>query len=209
MLYVRTAIEDHSPGELTARARIIASATEMFAAHGFRAATVRQIATRAGVSPALVTHHFGGKAGLRQECDARVLRFLVDKSRGDLSPAATLDAALGVFGPYLARMLSDDSADTTALFAGLMQLAEQAVTAGIATGSMRASDDPEALAAVLVVFGVAPFFVRAPLAAWAGDDVTGAISRLAGPIAQIYTHGLVTHEALTDAAAAATREGRP
>jgi AcrR family transcriptional regulator len=208
MLYMRTASPDHSPSDLTARARIIAGATEMFAAHGFRAATVRQIAARAGVSPALVTHHFGGKAGLRQECDARVLAFLADKSRGDLSPAATLDAALRVFGPYLARMLSDESADTTALFAGLMQLAEQAVTVGIATGTMRDSNDPEALAAVLVVFGVAPFFVRAPLAAWAGEDVNGAISRLAGPIAEIYTHGLVTHEALTDATAAALPKGR-
>ena len=194
-------------GDLTARARIVASATEMFAVHGFRAATVRQIAAGAGVSPALVTHHFGGKDGLRQECDARVLRFLAEKSRGELSPAATLDAAIGVFGPYLARMLSDDSADTTALFAGLMRLAEQAVTAGIATGTMRESADPEALAAVLVIFGVAPFFVRAPLAAWAGGDVTDGISRLAGQIAEIYTRGLVTHEALTDAAAQALSEG--
>ncbi|MGZ8805237.1 MAG: TetR/AcrR family transcriptional regulator [Microbacterium sp.] len=204
---MRTVSEDPAVGDLTGRARIIVSATEMFAAHGFRAATVRQIAAHAGVSPALVTHHFGGKAALRQECDARVLRFLAEKSRGDLSPAATLDAALRVFGPYLARMLSDDSADTSALFAGLMLLAEQAVTAGIATGTMRDSADPEALAAVLVVFGVAPFFVRAPLAAWAGGDVTDAISRLAGPIAEIYTHGLVTHEALTDATAEALRGG--
>ena len=207
MLYVRTASLESAAGDLTARARIIASATEMFAAHGFHAATVRQIAAHAGVSPALVTHHFGGKAGLREECDARVLTFLTDKSRGDLSPAATLDAALRVYGPYLARMLGDDSADTTALFAGLMRLAEQAVTAGIEAGTMRDSSDPGALAAVLVVFGEAPFFVRAPLATWAGGDVTDAISRLAGPIAQIYTHGLVTHEALTDAAAAALPEG--
>lgn len=204
---MRTVSRDPAADDLTGRARIIASATEMFAAHGFRAATVRQIAAHAGVSPALVTHHFGGKAALRQECDARVLRFLTEKSRGDLSPAATLDAALRVFGPYLARMLSDDSADTSALFAGLMRLAEQAVTAGITSGAMRDSADPEALAAVLVVFGVAPFFVRTPLAAWAGGDVTDAISRLAGPIAEIYTHGLVTHEALTDAATEALREG--
>ena len=197
MLYMRTVPQDHAAVDLTGRARIIASATEMFAAHGFRAATVRQIAAHAGVSPALVTHHFGGKAALRQECDDRVLRFLSEKSRGDLSPAATLDAALRVFGPYLARMLSDDSADTSALFAGLMRLAQQAVTAGITSGAMRDSADPEALAAVLVVFGVAPFFVRTPLAAWAGGDVTDAISRLAGPIAEIYTHGLVTHEAVS------------
>jgi hypothetical protein len=137
-----------------------------------------------------------------------VLSFLAEKSSVSLSPAAMLDAALRVFGPYLARMLGDDSADTQALFAGLMRLAEQAVTTGIETGTMRDSRDPDALAAVLVVFGVAPFFVRGPLAAWAGGDMTEAIGRLAGPIAAIYTHGLVTHEALTDAAAQTLPKGR-
>lgn len=201
---MRTVTPPAAETDLTGRARIVASATEMFATHGFRAATVRQIAAHAGVSPALVTHHFGGKAALRQECDARVLRFLEQKSHGELSPAATLDAALRTFGPYLARMLSDDSPEATTLFTALMRLAEQAVSTGIATGAMRDSPDPEALAAVLVVFGVAPFFVRTPLSAWAGGEMTEAIGRLAGPIAQIYTRGLVTHDALTDATAAAT-----
>ena len=123
---MRTVSDSVTANDLTARARIVASAMEVFALHGFRSATVRQIAAGAGVSPALVTHHFGGKDGLRRECDARVLRFLAEKSRGELSPAATLDAAIRVFGPYLARMLSDDSADTTALFAGLMRLMRRA-----------------------------------------------------------------------------------
>lgn len=208
MLYMRTVSAEISEVDLTARARIIASATEMFAERGFRAATVREIAAHAGVSAALVTHHFGGKEGLRQECDARVLRFLTEKSNGEISPAATLDAALRVFGPYLARMLSHDSEDAGALFARLLELADRAVASGIDAGTMRESADPEALAAVLVVFGVAPFFVRSSLAQWAGGDFGEAIGRLAGPIAEIYTHGLVTHDALTGAASAASGSGR-
>jgi AcrR family transcriptional regulator len=48
-------------------ARLILHGTSrLFAAHGPDAVTVRQIATAAGLSPALVVHHFGSKEGLRE-----------------------------------------------------------------------------------------------------------------------------------------------
>ena len=50
--------------DLTARARIRDAAIECFARQGF-AVSVRAIAAHAGVSPGLVIHHFGSKAGLR------------------------------------------------------------------------------------------------------------------------------------------------
>lgn len=50
----------------TARARVRDAALELFAEHGEDRVTMRAIADRAGVSPALVVHHFGSKAGLRQ-----------------------------------------------------------------------------------------------------------------------------------------------
>ena len=56
--------------DLTARARIRDSAIVYFGRHGFQSATVRAIAADAGVSPALVIHHFGSKDGLREACDA-------------------------------------------------------------------------------------------------------------------------------------------
>ncbi|WP_163544086.1 TetR/AcrR family transcriptional regulator [Occultella kanbiaonis] len=59
--------------DLTARARIRDAAIECFAEQGFDA-SVRTIAARAGVSPGLLTHHFGSKANLRAECDTEVLR---------------------------------------------------------------------------------------------------------------------------------------
>ena len=59
--------------DLTARARIRDAAIERFAAEGFDTG-FRTIAARAGVSPGLITHHFGSKAALREACDAEVLR---------------------------------------------------------------------------------------------------------------------------------------
>lgn len=62
---MRSAAEE----DLTARALIRNAALALFAAHGPDAVTLRQIAAAAQVSPALVVHHFGSKAGLRQAVD--------------------------------------------------------------------------------------------------------------------------------------------
>ncbi|MEZ5118142.1 MAG: TetR family transcriptional regulator [Candidatus Nanopelagicales bacterium] len=49
------------PGESGARDDILHAARELFAAKGFERATIRAIAERAGVDPALVHHYFGTK----------------------------------------------------------------------------------------------------------------------------------------------------
>ena len=59
--------------DLTTRARIRDAALTLFPRDGFARATVRSIATEAGVSPGLVVHHFGSKEGLREECDRHVV----------------------------------------------------------------------------------------------------------------------------------------
>lgn len=46
------------------RERIVAAARNQFAAKGFRATTLRSIASEAGVDVALIAHHFGSKLGL-------------------------------------------------------------------------------------------------------------------------------------------------
>lgn len=51
-------------GESDARERILAAAVDEFGASGYDGATIRGIAGRAGVDPALVHHHFGTKADL-------------------------------------------------------------------------------------------------------------------------------------------------
>ncbi|MCL2464089.1 MAG: TetR family transcriptional regulator, partial [Micrococcales bacterium] len=69
----RAAEPERPTSDLTARARIRDAAIECFAEQGF-AASFRTIAQRAGVSPGLITHHFGSKQALRAACDAEVLR---------------------------------------------------------------------------------------------------------------------------------------
>lgn len=52
------------PGASTTREDLLAAARAEFAASGFEGATVRAIAARAGVDPAMIKHHFGSKQGL-------------------------------------------------------------------------------------------------------------------------------------------------
>jgi TetR/AcrR family transcriptional regulator, regulator of cefoperazone and chloramphenicol sensitivity len=55
-----TTLPDHD----ATRARLLYAAGEVFAEHGFQAATVRDICTRAGANIAAVNYHFRDKAGL-------------------------------------------------------------------------------------------------------------------------------------------------
>ena len=64
------------PADLTAAAAIRIAAMELFAERGYADVTIRQIAAAAGVSPALVIHHYGSKDKLRAVLDERVAAFL-------------------------------------------------------------------------------------------------------------------------------------
>lgn len=55
------------PGGQDTRAALLAASREVFAESGYDGATVRGIATRAGVDAAMVNHWFGGKEGLFAE----------------------------------------------------------------------------------------------------------------------------------------------
>lgn len=52
------------PGAADTRGQILAAAREIFSEQGFDKATIRGIARRAGVDPALVHHYFASKEGM-------------------------------------------------------------------------------------------------------------------------------------------------
>lgn len=183
-----SSVLDHT--DVTARGRILESAVALFGAHGFSATTVRAIADAAGVSAALVLHHFVSKDDLRRECDHRVVRFITSK---DATAAVEVVAGeASRFGPYIARMLSEPGDASDALFDRLLDSARKAVDRGVRAGTMSESDDRDAQAVALLAFGVAPFFLVHQLARWAGGDPQIGIARVAGPIADIYARGLFT-----------------
>src|ERR1700722_16753732 len=94
-----------SADDLTTTARIRDAAIEQFGRHGFDVG-LRTIAEAAGVSAALVIHHFGSKDGLRKACDD----FVAEEIRTSKSEAlqsndpATWFAALAEIESYAPLM---------------------------------------------------------------------------------------------------------
>ncbi len=113
--------------DLTARARIRDAAIEQFGEHGFDRATIRGIATAAGVSSGLVRHHFGSKQALREACDehlTKIIRRLDDQAHafpnaGIANPAAEMRP----YQAYLVRTLTDGG--TSAIFDDMVELSTQ------------------------------------------------------------------------------------
>ncbi|MFJ2610052.1 TetR/AcrR family transcriptional regulator [Streptomyces sp. NPDC087425] len=116
--------------DLTGRARLREAALELFAEHGFEATSTRAVAAAAGLSPALVTRHFGSKQGLRAAVDEYVLDRIGEQLRA-LDPEKGVMASLGeisvrVFGSdpvlrgYLRHVLLEDSEASAALFGRLL-----------------------------------------------------------------------------------------
>jgi AcrR family transcriptional regulator len=87
------------------RDRIVAAALEVFAEHGYRGASVREIAAAAGISKPVVYDHFGSKRELYVELMTGIRDDLVSRGAGALSLDASLRerfrAAINAFWTYV------------------------------------------------------------------------------------------------------------
>jgi TetR/AcrR family transcriptional regulator, regulator of cefoperazone and chloramphenicol sensitivity len=194
--------------DLTGRARILDAAIDAFSRNGFAGTTVRHIAAAAGVSPSLVMHHFDGKEGLRAECNNRALDFVRAK-RSDTSVAVgTLLPQIGIYGLYLARMISEATDSGAELFTRLVDEMQEAIELGVADGSMRNLGDSQQLALVLTMQSLAPLLLHAQLARFSGEPQLSSdtLLSIAHPIARLYTSGLFLTSELTSAVETAARQ---
>lgn len=192
--------------DLTTRARIRDAAIVLFGRDGFAATSVREVASAAGVSPALVIHHFGSKDGLRDACDDHVLdEFLGRREELTKSPeraAAMIRVWLSEFEryrslvDYLARMATDESPAADELFDRLLAGTAAMFRTQVAAGVMRESSDPELLAAYVTTYGLAPLLLRRQLtrALGAAGFDEALIRRSTLPILEMYTNGLYTDD---------------
>ena len=81
------------------RARLSASARELFARQGFEAVSLRQVAEAAGVTPAMVHYYFGGKQGLW----LAVLEDYLEEALGSMLAARAEIEGPGGLAVYLTR----------------------------------------------------------------------------------------------------------
>lgn len=205
-----------SADDQTLRSRIRDAAIALFGAHGADAVSVRRIAAEAGVSPALVIHHFGSKEGLREECDEYIVEEVLGRKRtaleaqgGDLQSAmqrwlADVDAHRPSLD-YLARMIADGSPAGDRLFDDLLARTEAMLAEGVASGRMRPSSDPRMTAVLIAMHGLLPLLLERHLGRALGE--TGLtpvlVRRMTIPTLELYTHGLYADDALLQAASVA------
>ncbi|WP_193104339.1 TetR family transcriptional regulator [Brachybacterium sp. FME24] len=184
------------PSASSARDRIRDSALERFGRDGVNRVTIRAIAADAGVSPALVIHHFGSKESLRKACDAHVVALI----RGGDDAAPDLTAMLESATPvrrYLARALLDGTSDAAALFDEIVELTADWLADGEREGWVRHSEQPHARAALYVTWLLAPLAFDTHLARVLGvADPHGidATLRFAPVALDVFTHGIFTSD---------------
>lgn len=117
----------------SARDEIVDAAVHSFAREGF-GASLRTVAAAAGVSAALIVHHFGSKQGLVEACDARVLGVADEKLRlmnreGIASATAWVVEVMqqGDVPGYIARALVDGGEAGKRLFTSFVDVTEKAL----------------------------------------------------------------------------------
>jgi TetR/AcrR family transcriptional regulator, regulator of cefoperazone and chloramphenicol sensitivity len=205
-----------STDDLTATARIRDAAIAQFGEHGFDVG-LRVIAKAAGVSAALVIHHFGSKDGLRMACDDFVgesIRTAKSQSIQSSDPATWLAQLSDIesFAPlmaYLARSMQSGGDLAKTLWHNMIDDVEQYLDGGVLAGTVKASRDPKARATFLALANGGSFLLylqmhdtpgdmRAVLHDYAKDMVLPAL--------EIYTHGLMTDSTMYDAITASTKE---
>ena len=203
--------------DLTAAARIRDAAIEQFGRKGFDVG-LRAIAEAAGVSAALVIHHFGSKEGLRKACDNHVaeeIRNTKSRSMQAADPATWFAqlAEIESYAPlmaYLVRSMQAGGELAKTLWLKMIDNAETYLDEGVRNGVLKPSRDPRARAKYLAMNGGGAFLLylqlhenptdlRAVLRDYAHEMVVPAL--------EIYTEGLMIDRSMYDAFLARDDEG--
>lgn len=174
---------------------------------------MRTIAKEAGVSAALIVHHFGDKNTLRAECDEYVVSVFIDEQH-DLIQAPTRDRIrtalhdLDHFGPYidyLSRMLVDGSPAADRLFDSMLASTRDVLDEQRAAGMLEPMSDPEMTTLLVTLIGLGPVVMRGQIARALGADQLspGGLIRTTLPTLELLTHGIYSTTALLDGARAA------
>jgi AcrR family transcriptional regulator len=154
--------DSQTPPPATGAERILQAAIGLFGEQGVRATSLKAIAARAGVSAALVLHHYGSKDGLRVACDERVAELLRRSKTDVLSGGPHVDplvvlASFDEHRPvlrYLARTLTDGSPHVNEMIDQMAADAEGYTAQAERSGLLKPSSDPRARVVVLLMWSL-------------------------------------------------------
>lgn len=208
-----------SVDDRTAIARIRDAAIDLFGQQGFGVG-LRAIADAAGVSAALVIHHFGSKDGLRKACD----EYVADEIRSGKSaslqsndPATWLAqmAEIEAYAPmmaYLVRSMQSGGELAKMLWRRMIDQAEQYMEEGVRAGTLKPSRDPAARARYLAMSSGGGFLLYLQLHENPSDlraVLRDYAEAMVLPALEIYTNGLMADATMYDAFLAKRESGVP
>jgi TetR/AcrR family transcriptional regulator, regulator of cefoperazone and chloramphenicol sensitivity len=175
LLNMRSAIDS--------RERLIEVATAVFAREGFAAASLRMIAVEAGVSAALLVHHFGSKQTLVEECISANLGEwlsakdeLIDLAQDGLSaalqrwPEVASDGAQKL--QFFKQVMLAGGSAANHLFERMVAEAKIRLENLSAAGQLRELADIDTAAVLLATYGLAPLILDGPLKQHFGGGLT-------------------------------------
>ncbi len=208
-----------SADDLTAVARIRDAAIDQIGQHGFTVG-LRAIAQAAGVSAALVIHHFGSRDGLLQACDDYIIEQIRESKSESLRSADPSSwfaqmAEIQTYAPmmaYLVRSMQSGGALAKAFWQRMLDNAEEYLEEGVRAGTLKPSRDPKARAKFLSINNGGGFLLylqlhdnptdlRAVLRDYAEDMVLPAL--------ELYSNGLMADSSMYEAFLAKREEGIP
>lgn len=209
-----------SADDLTAVARIRDAAIDQVGQHGFSVG-LRAIAQAAGVSAALVIHHFGSKDGLLRVCDDYIAGEIKQAKSESLTtasdPASWLTAvaeieSFATMTAYLVRSMQAGGDLAKAFWQQMVDNAEEYLEEGVRAGTLKPSRDPKARAKFLSINSGGglllylqmhdnPTDLRAVLRDYAEDMMLPAL--------ELYSNGLLTDSSMYEAFLAQREQGIP
>ncbi|MBI5310358.1 MAG: TetR/AcrR family transcriptional regulator [Actinobacteria bacterium] len=197
--------------DITARAAIRQAALELFAEHGVASVSVRDIAKRAGVSPALLFHHYGTKDGLREAVDewitqntavavAQAEQDLPDDIEDLFTARFRVFAAIAHTRPkecaYIARSISEGDEAAQKLFDGMIAKTIEELGALQRRGLIAPDEDETARALLLLFLQLGPLLLQSLVEQHVGTPVFGqeSVDRWVRSCARLLTSGLAAEQ---------------
>jgi AcrR family transcriptional regulator len=170
--------------DVTAAARIRDAALQQFAARGVGATSIRDVAKRAGVSPGLVQHHYGSKAGLRRAVEEHVIRRAVESFGQPIGGDTPSESSVRVgrrisafvrtnpaMFAYIGRSLLEDDAAAQKLFERLLAVASAEFDRLAAAGLLRANLDRTWAMLHVILIDVAAYLLEPALSRHLGESL--------------------------------------
>jgi AcrR family transcriptional regulator len=192
------------PQRDAAALRIRDVALRLFGEQGYDGTSVRTIAQVAGVSPALVIHHYGSKERLRHACDtyalevtrstfAELLRsFPATDGSVDRDLNSMLVDPVSTVLTYVARAMTDGTVAGDTLMDEVVDVARSGLEQAAAAGSVRPSDDPQMRAVLLTLYDLVPLLLARHVTRLTGSDprTPDGYTRLARVALELSLHPL-------------------